>query len=252
MNFLHTQMFLRFSLSLDRHSLPGHRDPAIKEKQMKYVKILGLVAVALAAMMAIGAASASASAKVCSTSGAGAACGGSKAYTGEIVATSNKVTLTATTPDNTTVTCTESTSKGTVNGETGTGAITALSFGSCSSAFCSLLDGKIVATASVPAAGWAATATTGGEAAPNGFMDVKINGAAGKFTCFNTAGTIVTSNCEYTATEPQLTIKGGTPASLVATNVTLTKSVGPEGTCGTSGDWSGTYTVTKPTNLTIE
>jgi ribosomal protein S27E len=219
---------------------------------MKHLKMIGLVAASLAAMMAIGAASASASAKVCSTSGTGAACGGSKAYTGEFVATSSKVTLTTTSPDNWTTTCTESMLKGITNGEPGTGAITALSFGSCSSAFCTLLDGKIVATASVPAAGWAATATTGGEAAPNGFMDVKINGAAHKITCFNKAGTVVTSNCEYTAAEPQLTIKGGTPAALIATNVPLTKSAGPEGTCGTGGDWSATYEVTKPTNLTIE
>jgi hypothetical protein len=219
---------------------------------MRYGKIMGLVAVALAAMMAIGAASASASAKVCSTSGTGAACGGGKAYTGEIVATSSKVTLTTTSPDNTTVTCTESTARGTVNGETGSGVITTLTLSKCSSAFCTLLDGVILAAASVPTAGWAATATTGGEEAPNGFMDVKINGVAGKFQCVNTTHTVVTSNCEYTAAEPQLTIKGGSPATLVATNVVLTKSVGPEGTCGTGGDWSGTYTVTKPSNLTIE
>jgi hypothetical protein len=218
---------------------------------MKHLKILGLVAVALAAMIAIGAASASASARVCSTSGTGAACGSSKAYTGEIIASAKLETWTATSPDNSSFSCT-GTIKGTVNGETGTGSVTSLSSENCSSPFCTLLDGKIVATAGVPAAGWAVTATTGGEAAPNGIMDVKINGAAHKITCSNTAGTVVTTNCEYTATEPQLTIKGGTPATLVATNVTLTKSVGPEGTCGTGGDWSGTYTVSKPTNLTIE
>jgi hypothetical protein len=220
---------------------------------MRYVKIMGLVAVALAATMAIGAASASASAKVCSTSGGGSACASGKAYSGGIAAFSTKVTLTATAPDNTTVTCTESQAVGTVNGETGSGSISSLTFAVCSSAFCTLLNGEIIATASVPVGGWAATATTGGEAAPNGIMDVTINGAAGEFKCVdkNNTSTVFTT-CKYNAGTAELTIKGGTPASLVATNVPLTKTSGPEGTCGTKADWSGTYTVSKPTNLTIE
>jgi hypothetical protein len=214
---------------------------------MRYLKMTGLVAVALAAMMAIGAASASASARVCSTSGFGAACGGSKAYTGEIVASSSKVVLTATSPDNTTVICTESTLRDEINGETGTGSLRSLTFNNCSSAFCMSLGGKVTVTSP---AGWTTTATTGGESAPNGIMDLFINGLFGKFVC-DVGGTIVTT-CEYSAGTPVLTIKGGTPASLIATNVSLTKIVGPEGICGTKGDWSGTYEVTKPTNLTIE
>ena len=220
---------------------------------MKYVKIMGLAALAAMALMAVVASSASASAKVCSTAGTapptGVAClaNHGNVYNGKVVAKVNAsgAILTATNPDNTTVKCTESVAEGEItNGATGTGKITKLTFAGCSSAFC---FGTLTATSP---AGWHATATTttAGVIDTNGIMDVTINGNAGKFVC-----SFPSTTCEYSATTPQLHIKGSdTAPQMVATNISLTKTVGPEFTCGTSADWSGTYNVTTPTSLFIE
>jgi hypothetical protein len=220
------------------------------DTHMKYVKMLGLAALAAMAVMAVGAASASASAKVCSTTSVGGvACkaGHGTVYKGKIVAKVNATgaVLTATNPDNTTVKCTESTAEGEItNGETGTGKITKLTFGTCSSSFC---FGTMTATSP---AGWPATATTTipGTENTNGIMDVTINGFAGKFSC-----TFPETVCEYSAAVPQLHVTGSDNAPVItATNIKLTKIAGPEFTCGKEGDWSGTYNVSTPSSLFIE
>jgi hypothetical protein len=227
---------------------------------MKYLKLIGLAALAVTALMAIGASSASANAKVCSTVTTNppnteqptVACksGHGVVYSGEIHAVNvGIVKLTATEPDNTTVECTTSTSQGTVNGTTGSGTITTLTFSGCSSGFCSAVGGHIVASAP---GGWSATATTEitGTENTNGIMDVTINGNAGKFECI---GGFVTTTCEYSATTPTMKIDGSdTEPKLTATNIPLTKTLGPESTCGKKADWTGTYKVTTPSSLFIE
>ena len=216
---------------------------------MKYVKIMGLAAIAAMALMAVVAASASANAKVCSTSGTGVACnaGHGNVYTGKVVAKVNAsgTILTMTNPDNWTLKCSESVAEGEItNGSTGTGKIIKLTFGTCSSAFC------FGALSETSPAGWPATATTttAGVIDTNGIMDVTINGNAIKFVC-----TFPQTTCEYSATTPQVHIKGsGAAPQMVATNISLTKTFGPEFTCGTNADWSGTYNVTTPVSLFIE
>jgi hypothetical protein len=223
---------------------------------MKYVKIIGLMAVAAMALTAMFAASASANSKTCSTAASThtptTACGAGhgNVYQGAFDATleaGTQAVLTATNPDNTTVKCTESTVQGTIaNGTTGTGTITKLSFGGCSSGFCSLLGGKVTAEGTTYP--WASTATTTTAGVNNGNGTLDVTNAAGKFVC--SAGPTV---CEYTAATASVDITGSdTAPTAKATNVALTKTVGPEFTCGTTGDWSGAYIVTTPSSFWVE
>ena len=215
------------------------------------LKMIGLAAVAAMALMAFGASSASATI-VCSGEGTGAACAGTH---GNIYGSAEKpavieaslkagtsATLTATNSSGgsvSTVTCTTSVVKGTVNGANGAGSINSFTFSNCSSSVCSTVTASTTASSSNL---WPAQATTG--TAPNGTLTVK--NIDGEFICGTFLGDIT---CRYTAAEAKTTVTGGKPAHVTATNIKLTKTVGPSATCGESADWSGTYVVTKPTSL---
>ncbi|HVD41589.1 MAG TPA: hypothetical protein VNC16_11400 [Solirubrobacterales bacterium] len=211
------------------------------------IKIIGLAVVAAMALMAF-AASSFGNAKVCSGEGATAECGGThgKVYDGTILATlktGTSATLTTTNSSGgtvNTVTCLTSTVHGTVVGDTGTGTIDEFTFANCSSAACP--NGVTASTTASTTNTWPATATKG--TAPNGTLSVeKIDG---EFICGTIIGNIT---CRYTATKATTTVTGGTPATVTATNVALTRSSGPEATCGAKADWSGVYTITTPKSL---
>jgi hypothetical protein len=233
---------------------------------MKHARILALTALAALAALALAASSASAEtgAKICSLSGANGACNNAahgQLYKGEIDASleaGTSATLTATdTSGNSvkTITCTVSTVKGQVTDPAnGTGTITSQTFDKCSAAGCETV------TASTPRTGgsfpWPATVTT--EIAKtentNGIMHItqeagKTNGPSGKFSC-RVFGIHFT--CEYEATNATVTITGGNPATVKATNVPLTLKSGSEASCGQTGHWSGAYWVTTPSSLYIE
>jgi hypothetical protein len=227
---------------------------------MKYVKMIGLVALAAMALMAVSAASASANAKVCSTTTGSpnteipnVAClsGHGVVYSGPIsaslVAGTNAV-LKATNSSGSTVTevkCSQSTSSGTINGTTGSGSISTLTFGTCSSEQCP--SGVVASSTGTP---YAATATTDGATInTNGILDV--TNAAGKFEC---KGTIVgTVTCSYTAALAQPTIDGSdTAPRMTASNIALARSGGLEFLCGAKADWTASYNVTTPSSLFVE
>ena len=220
---------------------------------MKYLKIIGLVAAAMA-LMAVVAASASASAKVCSTSGTGASCGGShgNVYKGAVVAKNvGNVVLTVTNSSGSTintVTCTGSEAGGEItNGETGTGKINKLTFSSCTSNIC----GAVHATtnAATVAGNWAATATTeiAGTVNTNGTMDV--TNPTGTFSCTFLG---IQVSCHYTTASAKVGIDGSdTDPLITAKGVTLTGSGSNASVCGTSAHWTGTYTVSTPSSLFI-
>lgn len=228
---------------------------------MRFAKMFGLVALAALASMAVLAASASAEATVCTNDVAHQStepCGGEHGKHvkegSELVASLSAGTnavLTVTNADGSTnriVTCTTSTTKGKITGTTGTGQITALEFKNCSSPNCTNVS------ASTPRTGksfpWHVTATwTSGT---NGTLHVdnstEGNGPSGKFTatCF-----FITATCEYESATASAVVKGGTPATIEANAVPLTRVAGVESICGTKADWTAKYTVSTPSSLFI-
>jgi hypothetical protein len=217
---------------------------------MRCIKTLGLAALAATALIALVASSASA-ARVCSTSGIGETCNAShgKVYTGTIIAkNSGNVVVTATNPDNTTFTVTASEIHGDItNGSTGVGRIDRLTATGGSSAFCfGTLTGSTTASTTSP---WSMTVSTTIEGVENtnGIMTIASGGL--KFTCGFPA-----VECVYSFSNAKLHIDGSDTvgAARLTVNVLLTKTSGPEFTCGTSADWTGTYNITTPTTLMIE
>lgn len=220
---------------------------------MKYAKTLLLVVVAAISAMALLASSASAttvctkdanhqSATFCSAAH-GNQIKNPTPITASLVPGSGGAVLTATNTKGEsvrTVTCTTSTVTGSAT-PTGGGTISGLTFANCTSPNCTDV------TASTPRTGgtafpWTATATTG--TAPNGEMHV--TNASGKFsgTCF-----FISVTCEYEAATATVIITGGEPAVIHANSVPLTRTAGPEATCGSKADWSATYEITTPTSL---
>jgi hypothetical protein len=212
---------------------------------MKYAKMIGLAALAVLALMAVVAASASANAKVCSTEGTGTACkaGHGKVYKGAVSShlTAGKSAILES--GFIKVTCTESSAGGEItNGETGTGKITSLTFGSCSSGL-GACTAKTTASAGNP---WPATVTTDtpGVENTNGLMDV--SNVTGEFTC---AGV----TCKYISNSASATVDGSdTNPEITASKVALTREEGSSGLCSATATWSGEYQITTPKTLFVE
>jgi len=213
---------------------------------MKHLKMIGLAALAATALMALVGVG-TASAKVCSTAGAGAACGGShgSVYTGAISASLTSGKNAVLTSGFITVTCTESSAGGSASGgasSPATGNLTSLTFGGCTANTGGSCTAKSSASAGNP---WPATLTTG--TAPNGTMTV--TNVTGEFTC-TVFGSPVT--CRYVATDAggagEIVVKGGTPAEIIATSVKLTKEEVSNGLCSNTATWSGEYKISTPTN----
>ena len=220
-------------------------------KRLKKICLAAAVAMALAAAVVP---SASADARVCSTS-AGThspttSCGAGHGwiYSGVFHSTlrpSTSFTLRETSASGGTVgtvTCTEATASGTVDGTTGTGSVTAYTFvtSSCSDASCP--SGVHVSTAGAP---WASTFTFSSGTAGQ----LHISGVEVDFAC--TAAFGITITCKFSAATSTLEVTGGEPALLKAQNISMTKTSGPESTCGAKADSSGEYQVATPSSVFI-
>jgi hypothetical protein len=226
------------------------RSSRSKGERMKYMKMLGLVTLAVTAMMAVIATSASASARVCSTSGTGAACEGTshgKVYTGALsasLAAGTNAVLTG----SITVTCKKSTASGKItNGETGTGNIESVTFTECTAGILGACTASTKASAASP---FPATATTDElKTSTNGWLDVSKITA--EFTC-------VGQTCKYekSASTNEITIDGSDNVTAKLTmNLKLTLEPKQPELCGpedTTYTWEATYTVTTPGNVIIE
>jgi hypothetical protein len=190
---------------------------------MKHVKMLGLLVMAAASLMAF-ASSASAAPTLTSPSGT--------AYTGEIHATlasGTSATLKAGIED----TCTESTAKGKVstNNEThAEGALSVLTFAKCTQHTNTVKPGSL-------------TINQAGEVFTTGSrVEVKVTGLA---TCFygQETGSAVKIG----------TLTGGTPAKLAVSTTTLQRETGSDTFwCASSGTWTGSYVVTTPGTLLVK
>jgi hypothetical protein len=213
---------------------------------MKHAKMLGLAAIAAMSLMAVVGAG-TASARICSTSGAGVACGtghGFEYVTGTFHADLAAGANTTFTSGFITVTCTTSTAHGEVtNAGTGTADIDALTFANCTD------QSGNACTASSTASGtnkWHTTITSDGSGT-NGTM--VMNNVTLETNC---AGV----SCKYMAAEAgskgEIVVTGSdTDPKSDATKVPLTKDTGSNFLCSSTATWSWEYTFTTPTSLFI-
>lgn len=200
---------------------------------MKYIKMLGLAAVAATAVMAfVGAGTASATVICATGTPEESVCGtGKKEYSGAITGVSTNATL-ATNLAN--VVCAES--ETTLNPTSSTGApivgtVSALTFTSCETEVthvgCTVTVRNLPYNSSLE--GTALTVTDS-------------VGAGARVVCL---GVI---DCEFLTKEAHLTVKNGSPTTATATNVGLTRT---GVTCPETATWSATYSVTSPAGLTV-
>jgi hypothetical protein len=201
---------------------------------MKYLKMLGLVAVLAMATMAFGAGTASAT-KLCSVDTspcpAGNTYGKGTAIKTQLVPGASSTMSSGFVN----ITCSESTMSGKTTSEGGSGAV----LGEISSATwkgCTSSLGSC--TASSLKTPWPAEVTGSGG---NGTLSVQHPGA--KFTCGGTT-------CEYEASKASLSVTGGNPAKAKASNISLSK-IGGGFLCSSTASWSGEYEVTSPKPLFI-
>lgn len=202
---------------------------------MRNMKILGLgLLAALAAMAFLGAGTASAT-KLCSVNTspcpAGNTYGKGTAIKAQLVAG----TTSTMTSGFVNISCTESTISGKTTSEGGAGAVTgtisSVTWKGCTS-------GLGACTASALNTPWSAEVTGSGG---NGTMS--ISGAGGKFTCGGVT-------CEYSASKASVSVSGGNPATIKASNISFSK-IGGGFLCSSTAAWSGTYEATAPKPLFI-
>lgn len=197
---------------------------------MKYLKVLGLAAVAAMAVMAFGAGTASA-AQICvpGTGDGKCATSNEREYTPgtNITATSSNPVLTSSI---TTVTCKESST--TVTGTASTGAaisgeVTALSFAND----CTTSGGTscTVTVVNLPYPG----SLTSSELTVN-----DASGAGAKVVC----GVLI--NCTFTSTDAVLSVAHDTFQATVKLNRT-------GGFCPETAEWHATYKITSPAGTTV-
>lgn len=209
---------------------------------MKYVKMLGLAAVAAMALAAFAGAGTASATELCSTNTS--PCSGTKYLSGTKVAASLKTGTTAVlTAGFGSVSCTKSSMAGSTstNGsatETVKGSITSLTFEGCTGPF-----GESCTNPKAEGLPYAAEihATGGG----NGTLTV--SGAKVVVECGFTV------NCRFSVATASLTVTGGNPnATAAASKIALTpESIPGHENCPTSATWTATYTVTAPSPLFV-
>lgn len=207
---------------------------------MKYLKMLGLTAVAAMALLAlVGATSASATVLCKATPSAKGVCPAGEKYAANttISATSGTATLETNTEN---VTCTSSSTAVKNTAESGVplpGEVTSLSFSGCKS---SGGAGCSVESVGAPWSGNVAW-TSGG----NGTLTVNNGGA--RVSCG--FGFL---QCRFSASTLSLGITGGNPAVVTASKAPLSITA-EEGflKCPTEAKWSATYQATSPTNVWV-
>jgi hypothetical protein len=186
-----------------------------KEKSMKHVKILGLLAVAAAALMAFaGVATASTL-----TSPAGTT------YTSTIKASAGSTSLDG---SFTTVTCNKSTTEGKVEQHGASvnagGNVSSLTFSECN------FPTKVVKAGKLEITSTSEVISTGAE--------ISIETSVG--------------TCVFTTNNTKVgTFTGGTPASMDIASAKIPRT-GGNFLCGSSGTWTGSYTVNTPSTLLVD
>jgi hypothetical protein len=189
---------------------------------MKHVKILGLLVMAAAALMAF---ASSASANVLTSSA------GVNLATGSTVESSLEKGSTALLKAGIEDTCTTSTTKGTISVNSSTeaeGPLSSLTFGSCTK------DTNVIKAGSL-------TINSAGEVFTKESR-VEVKDTFLGVTCFYGAeiGSVKIG-----------TFDGGTPAKLTVNTTTLQKETGSGAFCASAGTWTANYVVTNPGTMLL-
>jgi hypothetical protein len=206
---------------------------------MKYLKMLGVAAVAAMALTAVlGAGSASAATFLCKTSANPC----TEHYPSGTAISASLVTGTTArlTTNIGTVTCKKSTVGGKTTSTEAHGEITSLTFTECTDPFGNPCTVKAVNT---PYTASAATAVAG---TPNGSGTMTISGKAGNPGATVECGSWM--NCKFTNSPIVLDVTGGAPAKIVASKEALNRE---GGICPAESFWDAEYTVTAPNPLFI-
>jgi hypothetical protein len=209
---------------------------------MRYLKMLGLAALAAMAVTAVMGAGTASAAKVCTTDVAHQGtdlCGthGKHAKTNTTITAAGTAELTS---GFTTLHCKSHVTGNIANATTGHGTIGVLDFTGCTNQ-----EGKVCTAATTGRPWTASVAYTSGT---NGTMTV--SNVAGTFTCPSPFGGNVT--CNYAAASASTTVTGShTTPVVVAKGVKLAKAAGSSFLCSNEAEWHGTYHVSTPSSLAI-
>jgi hypothetical protein len=205
---------------------------------MRYLKMLGLAAMATLALTALVGASTASGAKVCSTTGTGEFCSSGRVVGSNTTyhETSLKLTITSTFD---VVICHSTMHLAITNGSTGTLQVDAMTFTSCVDSFGSNCTAGSSASSTNR---WAGTVAASGGG--NGTMT--IENVTIQYTCpiFG-----VNTTCIYSAVSGVGTFTGGEPAKFTANSIAVTRESGSGGGCSEKATWSGTFTVETPSSL---
>lgn len=189
---------------------------------MKYVKMIGLLAVAAAALMAF---AGPASAKLTSPSGT--------TYGGTIHATAGTTSLDGSID----VTCTSSTVTGTVSSGSTSGPVSSLSFSGCGKDTVTVLGS--------PSHGNAGTLAISGGSVFSSEAEVTVQ------LHRSVLGFPITTHCVYVTNNTNVgTFTGGSPAKLDIDSAQIpVDEEQSDGACGDTAEWTGSYTVNTPNPL---
>lgn len=207
---------------------------------MRYLKTLGLAAVAVAAVMAFVGASSAVAAPTVLCKVAQLPCAEANRYpsgtaiTGEAEGKAKLEGINASGETELTVECNSKTTVKTsaASGEPLPGSVTALSFTSCNNT-CSVTVNGLPYTASI--------AWTSGS---NGTLTVK--NASATLTC--AFGFV---KCKVGTKEAKLTVDGGNPAKVLAAKVPMELEAQEAGKCPAKALWTATYKATSPTAVFV-
>jgi len=205
---------------------------------MKHIKTMGLAVVAALALLAIaGAASASASAVLCSTNTS--PCTGTKYGSGtKLTAQLKSGTHATLTTSITNVTCTKSSVGGSTNTAEGHGEISSFAFTGCTA-----VSNGSACTVKAVNLNYTATANPGGGG--NGTLTVTPKAGNGNpGATVECPGAFI--NCTFTTSSITLSVTGGNPAIISASNEPLQRE---GGLCPSEAKWDATYEVTSPKPL---
>jgi hypothetical protein len=213
-----------------RETNPAHPAPDQGGTQMKYVKILSLAAVAAMALMAFAAGSASATSLYNGTTKLSNTA--TLDFSIPSGGSANLVDTSGTSLDK----CSTSTAKGklTTNEGTPSGALTELTWGSCSFPTKTLTLGGLKVTQ--------IGATTNGKVESNATIEVTIN-------------TILFGSCVYGVEKNTEIGTLTTAAAGTATfdaNAVAKRLTGSQAACPETSKWTGSYTSTEPDQLRVE
>jgi len=190
---------------------------------MKYIKTLGLLAVAAAALMAF---AGTASATITSPAGT--------SYGGEIVASSSNSELDGSVD----VKCKASTVKGkpSSTGDT-SGSITSLTFTECGADTVSVINMGTLRLEK-QGGGWITVSSTGAE------VTVQVHRSVFGFP--------VTTHCIYATSNTAVgTLSEGTNWHIALSGTNIPQKA-TDGGCGSNAQWTGTYSGTTPSSLFVD